>query len=73
MPEKLLRASVDEELPAAAQSAVEQLHEALSKEPDYVTIPVKLSGRDMKNIERIVGAKFEVLEDATLAVRVRLK
>jgi hypothetical protein len=47
--------------------------EALKAEPGYITIPVKLSGRDLKQIERIVGQKWEVLEDAWLAVRVKEK
>jgi hypothetical protein len=47
--------------------------EAIEKEPQYVTIAVTLSGRDMRQVKRIIGEKFEVLEDASLLVRVKEK
>jgi hypothetical protein len=42
-------------------------------ERETVTIEVKLSGQDLRNIRRILGEKFEPLEDAWLVVRVKKK
>lgn len=47
--------------------------EAIDKEPQYVRIPVELSGKDLKDVRRILEGKFEPAKDAWLVVKVKEK
>jgi hypothetical protein len=51
--------------------AADAVAAALDREPQYVYIRVELSGRDLKNIRRILGKQYEPLKDAWLMIRVK--
>ncbi len=45
----------------------------VAEEWEIVYIDVKLSGRDLANVRRILEGRFEAQEDAWLAVKVKKK
>lgn len=70
MQKALSRADDDKKMVKEASLSVERLYEDVL---ETISIEVKLSGRDLKNVRRILENKFEPERDAWLVVKVKAK